>query len=306
MYLRILFAALIMLSAVLLTGCEDENSAYAAPQWTVHSSASLSSINAIKFTNPMHGIAVGDDSSAQLWDGQIWNSQVLAPLVNLRAVCLLGYEAWVVGDGGHIFHMTDGGFWSPVASPTDADLFGVMVDDSGRGWAVGRDGTILELDHGVWLEAASPTSQTLRALDKDNNGVYWAVGDGVALYCVNGTWIVDESFPTDKIATSLDITDQNMIAVGYDGMILLNEGEGWVEQSSGTDRNLWGVARDSSGNGWAVGDLGISVRIGADGSYRPEQLEELPDFGRPFHCVDTLSVDEAWAGTEEGLLFHYF
>jgi hypothetical protein len=202
--------------------------------------------------------------------------------------------------------MTDGGFWSPVASPNNSDLYGVMVDDTGKGWAVGSNGTILELDQGVWTLAASPTVQTLRALDRDNNGIYWAVGDGVAVYCQDGTWLLDESFPTDKTATSLDITEQNMMAVGYYGMVLLNEGDGWVEQASGTDRNLWGVSRDSNGVGWAVGDLGTAVRIGADGSFRPEQLAELPDFGRTMHCVFTLSVDEAWAGTEEGLLYHYF
>jgi photosystem II stability/assembly factor-like uncharacterized protein len=292
--------------AVFITGCEDVNGVSEAPQWTVHSSASLSNINAIKFTNPVHGIAVGDNSSAQLWDGQIWSSQVLTPQVNLRAVSLLGYEAWAVGDGGHIFHMTDSGFWSPMPSPTDADLYGVMVDDSGKGWAVGRDGTILELDQGVWIETASPTLQTLRALDKDNSGVYWAVGDGVALYYVDGTWIVDESFPSDKVATALDITEQNIIVVGYYGMILLNEGNGWVQQLSGTDRNLWGVSRDSSGNGWAVGDLGEAVRIGADGSYRATRLTAEPYFGRAMRCIFTLSADEAWAGTEEGLVYHYF
>jgi photosystem II stability/assembly factor-like uncharacterized protein len=289
-----------------LTGCEDINGSFDAPEWTVHSSASLSNVNAIKFTNPMHGIAVGDNSTAQIWDGQIWSSQILTPLVNLRGVCLLGYEAWAVGDGGYIFHMTDGGFWSPVASPTDSDLCSVLVDDSGNGWAVGRDGTILELAQGTWTEAASPTMHTLYALDRDNIGTYWAVGDGVALYCIDGSWIVDEAFPTDKVVTSLDITEHNMMAVGYYGIILLNEGDGWVEQASGTDRNLWGVSRDSSGNGWAVGDLGEAVRIGVDGSYRATRLTAEPYFGRAMRCISTLSVDEAWAGTEEGLVYHYF
>jgi photosystem II stability/assembly factor-like uncharacterized protein len=306
MKLEIVLLISTMMLAMLLAGCEDENGIYNAPEWMVHSSASLSNINAIKFTNPMHGIAVGDNSSAQIWDGQIWNSQTLTPLVSLRGVCLLGYEAWAVGDGGHIFHMTDGGFWSPVASPTNSDLYAVLVDDTGSGWAVGRDGTILELNQGAWVEAGSPTTQTLRALDKGNDGICWAVGDGVALFCSDGTWIADETFPTDKIATALDITEQNKMAVGYYGIILLNEGTGWEEQVSGTDNNLWGVSRDSNGDGWAAGDLGILVRIGADGSFRPEQLEELPDFGRTLHCVSTLSVDEAWVGTEEGLVFHYF
>jgi len=302
----IILIVLTMTIAGFLASCEDINGTYDAPEWTVHSSASLSNINAIKFTNPMHGIAVGDNSAAQLWDGQIWNSQVLTPLVNLRGVCLLGYEAWVVGDGGHIFHMTDGGFWSPVASPTDSDLYGVLVDDTGMGWAVGRDGTILQLDQGTWIIADSPTTQTLRALDRDNHGVYWAVGDGVALFYENGVWTLDESFPADKVATSVDITEQNMMAVGYYGMILLNEGDGWVEQASGTDRNLWGISRDSSGNGWAVGDLGEAVRIGADGSFRATRLTAEPYFGRAMRCIFTLSVDEAWAGTEEGLVYHYF
>lgn len=302
----ILLTVLTMALAMFLAGCEDVNGSYDAPAWSVHSSASLSNINAIKFLNPMRGIAVGDNSAAQMWDGQIWNSQILTPLVNLRGVCLLGNEAWAVGDGGHIFHMTSSGFWSPVASPTNSNLYAVLIDDLGKGWSVGSDGTILELDQGTWTMAASPTNQTLRALDRDNDGFYWAVGDGVALFCEDGTWILDETFPTNVVATSLDITEQNKMAVGYYGMVLLNEGDGWVEQASGTDRNLWGVSRDSNGVGWAVGDLGMLVRIGADGSFRPEQLEQLPDFGRTLRCTYTLSVDEAWVGTEEGLLFHYF
>ena len=73
----------------------------------------------------------------------------------------------------------DGLDWYQVLPPpTDQDLYGVSMLDSGSGWAVGKDGTILQYNGYLWLTYPHKIdrkfhSYGVSALDKRNA---WAVG----------------------------------------------------------------------------------------------------------------------------------
>lgn len=78
----------------------------------------------------------------------------------LRAVAFFGFYGVAVGDGGTILYSNGGDSWSPVDSPTGADLNGVGYTGSGLGGgfvAVGDQGTVLWSEVGnMWSEAVVP------------------------------------------------------------------------------------------------------------------------------------------------------
>jgi hypothetical protein len=69
--------------------------------------------------------------------GAVWRGNVLGIWVSSPA------DAWAVGTGGAMFHLSDAG-WSAVPSGTSKDLYQAWVaPDTGDVWVAGESGTIL-------------------------------------------------------------------------------------------------------------------------------------------------------------------
>lgn len=140
---------------------------------------------------------------------------------------------------GPIWHFTTKfGSWATVGSPTTADLKGIAFADTGEGWAVGNDGTILRYNDGSWAAYASPTTADLNSVAVSSvDG--WAVGAaGTVLRLSGGMWT--DASP----GISADLRDVGLAA----------DGSGWFVGDGGTIYNL------VSGN-WSPADLGDTVNL---------------------------------------------
>ncbi len=72
-------------------------------------------------------------------------------------------------------------------------------------------------------------------------------------------WDFDDSGVTSDIYASYIVDDNNMWAVGADGLVLHNDGTGWMVKDAGTTENLKDIIFIDASNGYAVGDAGIVV-----------------------------------------------
>jgi photosystem II stability/assembly factor-like uncharacterized protein len=102
--------------------------------------------------------AFGAGGTIVHYDGSHWSpipvSGLTATLhaadyaVDTLTGAITGYFA--VGDGGTILHSSDGVHWSPQASGTTNDLFGLLVGSDSSAVAVGAMGTILVYNGVTW------------------------------------------------------------------------------------------------------------------------------------------------------------
>lgn len=165
------------------------------------------------------------------WSGTVglgggWN-EVSSASAGLNSIYMVSaLEGWAVGVGGIIYHYTGGGWTS--SSSVGTTLNSVFMVDQNEGWAVGNSGTIFHYSSGTWSGpiSPSPTNQNLKAVFMLSQTEGWAVGaSGTVLHYLNGVW---------SLASNQFGTNQNLNAVSFFG-----------------------------GNGWAVGDFGTIVPLGA-------------------------------------------
>jgi len=155
------------------------------------------------------------------WDNRVEpeTDKVFYDIAAIEATGGTGYELWIVGEAGTIYHFFPGGGWQQVdPSPTTADLWSIALVSATEAWAVGDNGTILHYAGGAWQTSPSLTTNNLRALAMVSASEGWAVGE-------NGT-------------------------------ILHYTGSTWQDVGSPTTEHLYDVAVLPSGEGWAVGDKG--------------------------------------------------
>jgi hypothetical protein len=80
-----------------------------------------------------------------------------------------------VGDHGTILRYAGGSRFEPIAPPVSADLYGVWVGAT-RAFAVGAQGTMLQLDGASWAPVDSATTDDLRAVWSDDATRVFASG----------------------------------------------------------------------------------------------------------------------------------
>jgi len=165
------------------------------------------------------------------WSGTVglgggWN-EVSSASAGLNSIFMVSSsEGWSVGVGGIIYHYTGGGWTS--SSTVGTTLNSVFMVNQNEGWAVGNSGTIFHYSSGTWSGpvSPSPTNQNLKAVFMVSQTEGWAVGaSGTVLHYLNGAW---------SLASNQFGTNQNLNAVSFFGA-----------------------------NGWAVGDFGTIVPLGA-------------------------------------------
>lgn len=168
-----------------------------------------------------------------------------------------------------------------ILSPHD-DIFGIIRGTGGRGWAVGKNGTILHsTDQGrSWKLQASGTSQAILAV----------------------------SFADDRVG----------FVVGSSGTILRTRDGGlsWEKQSSGIKDNLFGVWAFSKTEACAVGSFGTLVSTSDGGAtwtkYKfpwekliPRLGEEIGGLVEPhLYAVHFVTPAIGWIVGEFGLVLH--
>src|SRR3990170_3080267 len=222
---------------------------------------------------------------------------------NLNGLVILSpSNGWAVGNGGTVLHF-DGSFWSVIASGTTSDLFGVSfgapnAPTSNAGFAVGGSGgtpVAIYRSDVTWSSASAglspPAAQKLASVSAISSSDAWAVDSvsgafwhwsGVAN--LGGGWNLVSSAAAGLNSVFM-ISSTEGWAVGAGGIIYHYTSGGWTLYSAvgtagtilhfsggiwaalppnflATNQNLNAVYF-SGGVGWAVGDLGTIVTLGA-------------------------------------------
>ncbi|MCF4165632.1 YCF48-related protein [Zavarzinia compransoris] len=178
----------------------------------------------------------------------------------LLGCVLKGPVAIVVGQMGVVLrHDADG--WAHVDPGTDARLFSVDMNDSGRAIAVGAFGTILISDDAgkTWRKAEMDWSRTndqgfephVYAASIDADGTMTVVGEfAMILRSTDGgaNWDVVNIGEASLFDIRIDAHGVGY-AVGQKGAVLRTRDNGltWSPVESGTEANLLGIARDGKG-----------------------------------------------------------
>ncbi len=179
-----------------------------------------------------HLFAVGERGTILAERGaRAWMPETTPPVPELRAVTAAGDDAWAVGRGGAVLHLTRQR-WILEDSGTTRDLNGVARSPDGV-YVVGASGTILvqRPDRAGWIEESSGVGADLLAAFQQD-GVVYAVGKG--------------------------------------GAIVRRARDGWVREASGTLHDLFAVGGDGQAV-YAVGAAGTILRSAGTGVWRVEE-----------------------------------
>lgn len=151
---------------------------------------------------------------------------------------------WIAGS--KILHTTNGGLnWTEQYDPT-TNIKGLFFLDANNGWAVGGE---VDFYNGDFIRIILHTS---------NGGDSWE------------TQLYDSeySYTIGALNDIYFLDSNNGWSVGDKGAILHTSdgGDNWIEQTTGTNMELFGVAFTDLNNGWAVGEDGtiLSTTDGGD------------------------------------------
>jgi len=214
----------------------------------------------------------------KLSGGDGWYAQVPGMDRTLMGISFSDTEnGWAVGDYHSIIHTTNGGdTWYPQDDGQYyiQDYNDVYFINDEIGWVIGS--LILHTTDGgtTWTEQYDPTTGLYRGFFIDsNNG--WVVGGEVdyyngdfiriILHTSNGgdTWET-QLYESDYYYNIGPLNDIYFIdinhgwAVGDKGAVFYTSdgGVNWIEKTSGTYMELFGVTFTDLNNGWAVGEEG--------------------------------------------------
>lgn len=264
------------------------------------------------------GVAVASTGGGLLYDGDDWVDMQTRPDDGLEAIAGSRDDGlWAVGGGGLLMRWHQGG-WIGIDSGTTADLHDVAVDDQGRAWVVGDDGSLFSVSSEGAIEVVDLNLPVLPDL-------YGVALDGEAIaICGKGGLLwrrasADVPFAPANSGTTSDLRDLvwggdgALWLVGAFGRVLRGEGDLKPETlPSGVSGTLHGIVATDEG-ALAVGDNGVILELTAEGiSFADCDFEstdqcEMP--GLPLYGVsrsDGVDFAVGWNGTvlrrgDEGL-----
>lgn len=156
----------------------------------VAGSNTLSELQAVRFADRLHGVALGMPGVAFVTSdgGHSWEARPTGVATLLRRVAFVDDKvALAVGEQGTIVRSTDRGrTWTRVGlGATTSRLNEVRFSSPANGWAVGDAGTVLQTRDGglTWTPQASGANGTLTGAHFSDDLTGWLVGD-------NGTILV--------------------------------------------------------------------------------------------------------------------
>jgi hypothetical protein len=177
-------------------------------------------------------------------------------------------SGFAAGNSGVMLRTTDGGQnWISVESGTVEHIYGLHFRDSDRGWACGRNGTLLFWDGSAWAPLESGVDVSLMAIHFSD--------------------------------------DLNGYAVGSGGTVIrtVNGGQAWAERPApaGANPYLESLCFVDSLEGWCVG-LGGTILHTTDGGATWDRQVSGALFG--LEWVEFVNPREGWAGGYGGTLLH--
>lgn len=201
-----------------------------------------------------------------------WQDGVLEPMTTPGTDTVFGIwgasrnELWAVGGAsggaqGAFAWRLDGDAW--VAAPgfpaelaaTDAiwKVHGRSADDV---WLVGTRGTVVHWDGSVFTAGNAGTGESLFTVHASSTSFVAVGGFGTGLVLENdGSGWVNASPEGAAPLVGVCLTDEGGTAVGQYGAVFERDGAGWHEQDTGflLDETLHSVWIDPTGGVWSVG-----------------------------------------------------
>lgn len=226
-------------------------------------------------------VGVGGTILASADRGKSWKPVLPAPTkLALFGIAIDQGHAIAVGQQGTVLRLDSNGQWTAGTSGTDARLFSVAVNGSGRAIAVGSFGTvILSNDGGASWQPVAPDWSAYTA-DGAQPHLYAAAIDEAGAITIAGefglilrssdagaSWQLAHKGEASLFA--IDLRDpQASFAVGQTGTLLRSSdgGKTWTEVATNTEASLLGVRSVGGGRVVATGirelllsdDLGLS------------------------------------------------
>ncbi len=200
---------------------------------------------------------VTTDGSILHWDGSVWTSEYTGTGATLQGLAGVGGQVWAVGSLDTILSRTGGGQWQHVSGgPTNADLHAAAAVSPTEAWAVGDNGTAVHYAGGTWQTTNTGVGATLNAVQMvapaDGYAAGGDYGGGVILHWDGSQWTTVATPPTPIRGLAMVGSGEGW-AVGDIGIIWHDSGGTWAQVSSPTGTTLDSVAMDSPQHGWAVG-----------------------------------------------------
>jgi hypothetical protein len=190
-------------------------------------SGTTEGLHAIAVVSPSLTVVAGDAGTVIRISGETATRMDLGVTGNLLGAHARRGDAWIVGEGGVILHLTDvaGGHFTREHGPTEDTLRAIGGCDRGSLYAVGDDGTIARRHaDGSWhgLRLAGDTHETFTSVTCDHG--YAAV-------------------------------------VGSGGLVMLASGDQTLSLESGWDGTWHGVSGSDGESTWLVGGGGQIASI---------------------------------------------
>ncbi|MBI4570098.1 MAG: Ig-like domain-containing protein [Planctomycetes bacterium] len=175
---------------------------------------------------------------------------------------------WAVGDVSNgtttrsIVLKKTGTNWAEVTHPTIASLSALMGASQTEVYAGGSLGHIIKFDGTAWSSSAAPSVANLQAVWGINGSSVWAVGDGGDVVYFNGSvWARQTSNTANDLKDIEGSGGSNVYAVGANATCIRYDGTNWTSEAIAgvTNKSLWGVAVNSTGQALAVGEGGAII-----------------------------------------------
>jgi photosystem II stability/assembly factor-like uncharacterized protein len=258
--------------------------------WSRKDAGVKESLLGVYFLNEKKGWIVGDQGIIlHTGDGgETWERQK-SPVTDeklLKVQFMNKERGWIVGSYGLILHTNDGGKnWIKLPFDEDVILNDLCFIDSMKGWLAGEFGFIFYTEDGgkTWnTQLEDEMGRKLFGIDFNDALTGIAVGNEGIIYTTRDggkTWELKNNAASDTLLKVAFSNNLHATAVGLRGCFYATDdgGENWKSVSP-LNHFTWlsGLAYDSNGRGFAVGDGGkIYIRADNDFKWMPyDQLTE--------------------------------
>ncbi len=171
-----------------------------------------------------------------------------------------GRKAWVVSDGGTIYHTKNrGNTWSRQDAPAKGFLWSVQFVDENVGYTVGAGGVCLKTTNGgaTWVAQRVPYVSYLFGVNFVDARKGWVVGEGGRVFATSdggASWTRQTTPTTERLYDVAMADATHGWACGREGVILRTEdGRTWTKQASNTLARLYGIYAVSADEAWCCG-----------------------------------------------------